>query len=417
MFWSRGKSRLAMSTSTLNSTSVARWAIQPASPPLATSVPDQPPNQISRLTVVDESLELLDSLKDALTGDHLLKIERNQNPIQAISSYLKANPSSELHLVAHGAPGVIQLGTQINIYNIKENFNDISNWGIDKIYLWSCETGADENFTRLLGELTGSTVFSTPDTLGEGKFLIGSGYNKLEEIISSLPFSLEQNGDDTVNTPLNMSAGQTVTGRLDFQGDDDWYKINLNSGDRYTFELKGRTFNDGTLADPYLRLHNSSGGLLTYNDDISWPQDPNSRISFTPNYDGEHFLSARSYADRSFGTFKLSASGPAFEEPNSAPVANNIELSLQEDIATSINLTATDADGDSLTYSILSYPDNGVLTQTTNSTTYSYLPASDYNGTDSFTWRANDGAADSNIATVSLSIAPVNDPTISGTKI
>ena len=69
-----------------------------------------------------------------------------------------------------------------------------------------------------------------------------------------------------------MSAGQTVTGRLDFRGDDDWYKINLNSGDRYTFELKGSKFNDGTLADPYLRLHNSSGGLLTYNDDILGPK-------------------------------------------------------------------------------------------------------------------------------------------------
>ncbi len=41
--------------------------------------------------------------------------------------------------------------------------------------------------------------------------------------------------------------------------------------------------------------------------------------------------------------------------------------------------------------------------------TFSYTPAANYNGTDSFTYRLNDGPLDSNLATVSLSITPVND--------
>src|SRR6185436_11017127 len=36
-------------------------------------------------------------------------------------------------------------------------------------------------------------------------------------------------------------------------------------------------------------------------------------------------------------------------------------------------------------------------------------PAANYNGSDSFTYKANDGQADSGIATVSIAITPVND--------
>ena len=40
---------------------------------------------------------------------------------------------------------------------------------------------------------------------------------------------------------------------------------------------------------------------------------------------------------------------------------------------------------------------------------FTYLPALDFNGSDCFTYVANDGALDSNVATVSLTVTPVND--------
>src|SRR5204862_59085 len=40
---------------------------------------------------------------------------------------------------------------------------------------------------------------------------------------------------------------------------------------------------------------------------------------------------------------------------------------------------------------------------------FSYLPAANYNGSDSFTYKANDGQADSGIATVNITITGVND--------
>src|SRR5438067_7133515 len=38
-----------------------------------------------------------------------------------------------------------------------------------------------------------------------------------------------------------------------------------------------------------------------------------------------------------------------------------------------------------------------------------YTPAANYNGPDSFTFKANDGTVDSAIATVAVTVTPVND--------
>src|SRR5207253_2885071 len=40
---------------------------------------------------------------------------------------------------------------------------------------------------------------------------------------------------------------------------------------------------------------------------------------------------------------------------------------------------------------------------------FTYTPAANYNGPDSFTYKANDGTANSNVATVSITVNPVND--------
>lgn len=93
---------------------------------------------------------------------------------------------------------------------------------------------------------------------------------------------------------------------------------------------------------------------------------------------------------------------------NSKPVANNQTISLNEDSYKNLVLTATDADtGDTLTYSIVTVPAHGSLSGTAPSLTYT--PASNYNGSDSFTFKANDGKADSNVATVYITVNAVND--------
>ena len=97
-------------------------------------------------------------------------------------------------------------------------------------------------------------------------------------------------------------------------------------------------------------------------------------------------------------------------DDDSSPVASSQSPSTDEDTALPLTLGATDADGDSLTYSLLTEPEHGTLAGASASRTYT--PAADFNGTDSFTFEATDGVNDSNIATVTITVNAVNDPPV-----
>src|SRR3989441_129703 len=59
---------------------------------------------------------------------------------------------------------------------------------------------------------------------------------------------------------------------------------------------------------------------------------------------------------------------------------------------------------------VVSRPPHGTLSLNSDGS-FSYTPALNYNGPDSFTYKANDGQADSPTnATVSITVTPVNDP-------
>ena len=96
--------------------------------------------------------------------------------------------------------------------------------------------------------------------------------------------------------------------------------------------------------------------------------------------------------------------------PNTAPVANNDSATTNEDTAVVISVLSndSDADGNSLTPAILMSPAHGTASINANGTV-TYTPAANYNGSDSFSYRASDGGLNSNTATVSLSITAVND--------
>ncbi len=99
---------------------------------------------------------------------------------------------------------------------------------------------------------------------------------------------------------------------------------------------------------------------------------------------------------------------------NSAPVVDDLSITTDEDIDKEITLSGSDSDGDSLTYEIVTQPGNGNLSSISDNKV-TYTPNTNYNGADSFTYKANDGQEDSNTATVTITINAVNDPpTIQG---
>ncbi|HAE85610.1 MAG TPA: hypothetical protein DCG78_03760 [Anaerolineaceae bacterium] len=92
---------------------------------------------------------------------------------------------------------------------------------------------------------------------------------------------------------------------------------------------------------------------------------------------------------------------------NDAPVANDMTETTAEDTAKTITLDATDIDGDALTAEIFSGPMHGQVS--VSGLIVTYTPDANYNGPDSFTYKVNDGQVYSNIATVTITVTPVND--------
>ena len=96
-----------------------------------------------------------------------------------------------------------------------------------------------------------------------------------------------------------------------------------------------------------------------------------------------------------------------YPSDNNPPIADPKAITTDEDASVSVTLTGSDPDGDPLTFAVVSQPQHGVITGT--SPNLVYTPAQDYNGSDSFTYKANDGKVDSAPAAVTITINPIND--------
>ncbi|WP_164013863.1 Calx-beta domain-containing protein [Pyxidicoccus trucidator] len=96
---------------------------------------------------------------------------------------------------------------------------------------------------------------------------------------------------------------------------------------------------------------------------------------------------------------------------NSRPLANSPSATMTEDSTRVFALTAFDADGDALTWTVVDPPAHGTLTGTLPSPLY--RPETNYAGPDSFTFQANDGMETSPLAVATVTVTPVNDaPTV-----
>ena len=111
-------------------------------------------------------------------------------------------------------------------------------------------------------------------------------------------------------TTGTLSVGGSRSANIESAGDTDWFRISLNAGYTYRFDMLGSDSGNGTLPDPFVRLRNSAGTSLAFDDDTG--TGLNARISgFVAPSTGTYYISAGSSTAAGIGTYQLTATQTA----------------------------------------------------------------------------------------------------------
>ncbi|MBC2859101.1 M10 family metallopeptidase C-terminal domain-containing protein [Stappia sp. 28M-7] len=121
----------------------------------------------------------------------------------------------------------------------------------------------------------------------------------------------------STSTSYTINVGDSFNGTLT-SGDQDWVRVTLEAGTTYNIALTANT----SGLDTYLRVHNSSGTQIAFNDDGG--DGLNSFLSFTATTGGTYYLNAGSYNGLSTGNYTLSITAPP-----PLPVFDNDQIAAQ----------------------------------------------------------------------------------------
>jgi hypothetical protein len=149
-----------------------------------------------------------------------------------------------------------------------------------------------------------------------------------------------------------------------------------------------------------LLISGPSGGGITLNADGSFTYTPNANFH---GADGFTYQISDGHGGTAVASVAITVTSV-----NDAPVAVGDTASVNENgtlNGASVLGNDSDGDGDPLSAVWASGPANGLLTLNANGT-YTYTPDVGFSGTDSFTYVANDGTANSDMATVAITVAP-----------
>ena len=143
---------------------------------------------------------------------------------------------------------------------------------------------------------------------------------------------------------------------------------------------------------------------------LSFTLNPDGSFNFTPtaNFNGSDAFTYK--ANDGTTNSNVVTVSLTINPVNDAPVATGESFAGNEDdvLTGSVLGNDTDIDSDPLTAVLVAEPSHGTLTLNSNGT-FSFAPTPNFNGSDSFTYKTNDGTADSNVVTVSITITAVND--------
>jgi VCBS repeat-containing protein len=197
-------------------------------------------------------------------------------------------------------------------------------------------------------------------------------------------------GTFTGPTILTTESGMSAVAVADFNRDGDPDLAVTSHNETNVLVLLGST--GGTFTAP---THFAAGGTQT------------SVVAADFNGDTKPDLAATKFTANNVAVLLNST------VTNQAPAAAGDTFSTAEDTALTVPAPGVlgndaDPDGDPLTAVLVTGPSHGSLTLNANGS-FSYTPAADYTGSDSFTYRASDGTLTSNAATATITVTGAND--------
>ncbi len=162
---------------------------------------------------------------------------------------------------------------------------------------------------------------------------------------------------------------------------------------------------DGNPANGITPVVAPANGTLVLNADGTFTYTPNA------NFNGTDSFTYR-ISDGNGGTAEATVT-LTVTAVNDAPTAGPLAVATNEDtaIVNGALPAAADLDGDTVTYAAATGPAHGTVVVNANGT-YTYTPAANYNGPDSFTYTVSDANGGSNTYTVTITVNPVNDTPI-----
>jgi VCBS repeat-containing protein len=254
-----------------------------------------------------------------------------------------------------------------------------------------------------LGQVTISETNTYNSTLG--------GY--AQTYTFSQPIAIVSGGVYTLNVLSSSNRGLLGSSNTNAYSNGRFYQSAGYTGDLWfrtsVATSQGLLVNDSDAEGDSLAavvVTNPSNGTVALNSDGKFTYTPNA------NFHGTDAFNYKAYDGTSFSNVATATVNVA--AVNDAPTANAQTIAPTEDTTYSDTLTASDVDSTALTYTVVSQGTKGVVTIPNAATgAFTYVPDANANGSDSFTYKANDGSLDSAPAIVTVNIAAVNDaPTL-----
>ena len=160
--------------------------------------------------------------------------------------------------------------------------------------------GVGKNGRLIYTPTAAGTYYVQAGTIsGEGAYTVSVivlGANGNSEADTDFP--------ETTSTTGRVEVGASATGTIGADTDGDWFRVDLEAGKTYQFDLEGADTGRGTQPDPYVELTNSSGNReLGYDGDGGVGK--NARLIYAVDETGTYYVDAGPGNDEQ-GTYTLS---------------------------------------------------------------------------------------------------------------